>query len=192
MFSNLASYIFGGSSEANNEEAAFNDKAKVEVKANPNVGEDEWEIVGGDVQPSLTLGSLNDVTARPTTGSTGSSEAPSEMEEDEDLVVIPEEPSSNLQEAAGMPTREIALTRSARRLTSPLACPNGISLSQMKALRSSQKLKQKEGSKLMTSKASERQNKAVKIRSNQSNTKRNKAANLTIKSAGFNKQLKQC
>ena len=191
MFSNLASYIFGGSSEANNEEAAFNDKAKVEVKANPNAGEDEWEIVGGDVQPSLTLGSLNDVTARPTTGSTGSSEAPSEMEEDEDLVVIPDEPSSNLQEA-GTPTREIALTRSARRLTSPLACPNGISLSQMKALRSSQKTKQKDGSKHLTSKASERQNKAVKIRSNQSNNKRNKAANLAIKSAGFNKQLKQC
>lgn len=188
MFSNLASYIFGGSSDApNNEEGAFNDKA-TEVKANTTTGEEEWVVVGGDVQPSQTLGSLNDVAARPTTGSTGSSEAPSEMEEDDDLVMVPDQPSSNNVAV----TREIALTRSARRLTSPLACPNGISLSQMKALRSAQKLKQKDSSKHVTSKASERQNKAVKIRSNHPNNKRNKAANLAIKSSGFNKQLKQC
>jgi len=194
MFSNLASYIFGESNDTPNEsEAAFNNS---EVKANPissttTEEECEWVVVGGEVQPSLTLGSLNDVVARPTTGSTGSSEAPSEMEEDEDMVVVvPREEIATTSNPEGPGTsREIALTRSARRLTSPLACPNGISLSQMKALRSSQKSKQKDATKHVTSKASERQNKAVKIRSNQS--KRNKAAH-PIKSAGFNKQLKQC
>ena len=191
MFSNLASYIFGESNDDTPNES------NSEVKANPissttTEEECEWVVVGGEVQPSLTLGSLNDVVARPTTGSTGSSEAPSEMEEDEDMVVVvPREeiPATSNSEGPGTTSREIALTRSARRLTSPLACPNGISLSQMKALRSSQKSKQKDATKHVTSKASERQNKAVKIRSNQS--KRNKAAH-PIKSAGFNKQLKQC
>ena len=84
--------------------------------------------------------------------------------------------------------REIALTRSARRLTSPLSCPNGVSLPQMKALRSSQKAKQKNAVRQLTSKATDRHNKAVKIRSNQPK----KAANMAIKASGLNKQLKQC
>ena len=88
-------------------------------------------------------------------------------------------------------SREITLTRSARRLTSPLSCPNGVSLPQMKALRASQKSKQKDASKHLTSKATERRNKAVKIRSNHSG-KKNKMTNLSIKSSGFNKNLKQC
>merc|ERR1711997_1079675 len=115
------------------------------------------------------------------------SEAPSETgaEEEDDMIVVEEhgdDPSS----------REITLTRSARRLTSPLSCPNGVSLPQMKALRASQKSKQKDGSKQLTSKATERHNKAVKIRSNHSAGKGNKVANLAVKASGFNKHLKQC
>jgi len=97
----------------------------------------------------------------------------------EDMVVVDNAPIG---------PREIALTRSARRLTSPLSCPNGVSLPQMKALRSSQKAKQKNAVRQLTSKATDRHNKAVKIRSNQPK----KAANMAIKASGSNKQLKQC
>lgn len=182
MLSNLASYIFGGSSEEQQQPV---DNGPRDQPRKPN-GEDDWVVVGGDVQPALTLGSLDEMAPRPSTGSTGSSEAPSEME-DEEMVIVQE---ATDQEASG--AREIALTRSARRLTSPLACPNGIGLPQMKALRASQKSKQKDASKSISSKATERQNKAVKIRSNHSG-KRNKAiANIAVKASGFNKHLKQC
>jgi hypothetical protein len=183
MFSNLASYIFGESSD----ETIENGTSTVDQRKTPN-GEEEWVVVGGDVQPALTLGSLDEVVPRPSTGSTGSSEAPSEMGVEEDEMVIVEE---NHGDDDDQGSREITLTRSARRLTSPLSCPNGVSLPQMKALRASQKSKQKDGSKHLTSKATERHNKAVKIRSNHSG-KRNKVANLAVKASGFNKHLKQC
>jgi hypothetical protein len=183
MFSNLASYIFGGETS---DEPIENGTSTVDQRKMPN-GEDEWVVVGGDVQPALTLGSLDEVVPRPSTGSTGSSEAPSEMGVEEDEMVIVEENHGDDDQGS----REITLTRSARRLTSPLSCPNGVSLPQMKALRASQKSKQKDGSKHLTSKATERHNKAVKIRSNHSG-KRNKVANLAVKASGFNKHLKQC
>lgn len=188
MFSNLASYIFGSSAEEENAPNATttppeaNTQSRLQKTAS---SEDEWVVVGGDVQPALTLGSLDEVAPKPSTGSTGSSETPSESGDDEAMVVV---------EGDDLHTpgpREIALTRSARRLTSPLSCPNGISLTQMKALRSSQKSKQKDASKHLTPKATERHNKAVKIRSNHQG-KRNKAANYSIKASGFNKNLKQC
>ena len=182
MFSNLASYIFGESSD----ETIENGTSTVDQRKTPN-GEEEWVVVGGDVQPALTLGSLDEVVPRPSTGSTGSSEAPSEMGVEEDEMVIVEE---NHGDDDDQGSREITLTRSARRLTSPLSCPNGVSLPQMKALRASQKSKQKDGSKHLTSKATERHNKAVKIRSNHSG-KRNKVANFAVKASG-NRTLKQC
>ena len=79
MLSNLASYIFG----ANNTETVAEEgqQNNPDVKAvNRAQQEEDWEIVGGDVQPSLTLGSLDEVAPRPSTGSTGSSETPSEVE----------------------------------------------------------------------------------------------------------------
>ena len=180
MFSNLATYIFGGASDEGAENRAI---APGDERKTPTGNEDEWVVVGGDAQPALTLGSLDEVVPRPTTGSTGSSEAPSETgAEDEDMVVVEENPEG---------AREITLTRSARRLTSPLSCPNGVSLPQMKALRASQKSKQKDASKHLNSKATERHNKAVKIRSNHQG-KRSKVANLAVKASGFNKHLKQC
>ena len=76
MLSNLASYIFG----ANNTETVAEGQQSHEVKvAQRAQQEEDWEIVGGDVQPSLTLGSLDEVAPRPSTGSTGSSETPSEV-----------------------------------------------------------------------------------------------------------------
>jgi len=180
MFSNLATYIFGGASDEGAENGAI---APGDERKTPTGNEDEWVVVGGDAQPALTLGSLDEVVPRPTTGSTGSSEAPSETgAEDEDMVVVEENPEG---------AREITLTRSARRLTSPLSCPNGVCLPQMKALRASQKSKQKDASKHLNSKATERHNKAVKIRSNHQG-KRSKVANLAVKASGFNKHLKQC
>jgi len=71
MFSNLASYIFGGSNDEEaikNNEEAFN-KAQAKVNSTSASEAEEWVVVGGEVQPALTLGSLNDVAARPTTGS---------------------------------------------------------------------------------------------------------------------------
>jgi hypothetical protein len=183
MFSNLASYIFGTSDEAANEVEASPGQ-RPNVKDGP--GEDEWVVVGGDVQPSLTLGSLNDMAPRPSTGSTGSSETPSEISGEDDIVIV--EPADD-HETNG--PREVTLTRSGRHLTSPLACPNGITLPQMKAFRSSQKVKQKDTTKHLTGKSSERHNKAVKIRSNHHN-KRNKSATLAIRASGCNKSLKQC
>jgi hypothetical protein len=183
MFSYLATSIFGSTDEPTSENGA--PTIGGDQRVSPNDQEEDWVVVGGDVQPSLTLGSLDEVVPRPSTGSTGSSEAPSETgaeEEEDDMIVVEEhgdDPSS----------REITLTRSARRLTSPLSCPNGVSLPQMKALRASQKSKQKDAAKHLTSKATERRNKAVKIRSNHSGKK---MTNFSIKSSGFNKNLKQC
>ena len=189
MFSYLATSIFGSTDQEPTENGlAPTIGGGDQQRVSPNDQEEDWVVVGGDVQPALTLGSLDEVVPRPSTGSTGSSETPSETgaeDEDGDMIVVEEhgldDPSS----------REITLTRSARRLTSPLSCPNGVSLPQMKALRASQKSKQKDASKHLTSKATERRNKAVKIRSNHSG-KKNKMTNLSIKSSGFNKNLKQC
>lgn len=185
MLSSLASYIFGGSENADEQPVANPTQQPAQGRKASN--EDEWVVLGSDVQPALTLGSLDDVAPRPSTGSTGSSEAPSELgaNEDDDEMVIVEENGDH----SG--PREITLTRSARRLTSPLSCPNGVSLPQMKALRASQKSKQKETTKHLTSKATERHNKAVKIRSNHPG-KKSKAASHAIKASGFNKHLKQC
>jgi len=183
MLSNLASYIFGANTETVAEGQQIHEVKADKATASSRKGqqEDDWEIVGGDVQPPLNLGSLDEVAPRPSTGSTGSSETPSEdgQDEVEDMVIVDNAPIG---------PREIALTRSARRLTSPLSCPNGVSLPQMKALRSSQKAKQKNAVRQLTSKATDRHNKAVKIRSNQPK----KAANMAIKASGLNKQLKQC
>ena len=184
MLSNLASYIFGASEAESDAQSA---PVGAMGPGDPIRGQEEdWVVVGGDVQPALTLGSLDEVTPRPPTGSTGSSSTPSESGENNEMVIVdPVEPVPNPA------TREIALTRSARRLASPLSCPNGVTLPQMRALRASQKTKQKEASKSFSLKATERQNKAVKVRSNHPG-KRNKAANLTFKASGFNKNLKQC
>jgi len=183
MFSNLATYIFGASDEVAENGTSI---ATGEQRNTPNGSEEEWVVVGGDVQPALTLGSLDEVVPRPSTGSTGSSEAPSETGAEEEEMVIVENRGDDDQGP-----REINLTRSARRLTSPLSCPNGVSLPQMRALRASQKSKQKDASKHLTSKATERHNKAVKIRGNSSG-KRSKVNNLAVKASGFNKHLKQC
>ena len=206
MLSNLASYIFGANTETVAEGQQIHEVKADKATASSRKGQqdEDWEIVGGDVQPPLNLGSLDEVAPRPSTGSTGSSETPSEVsnpfyffiflklfiysllyfskdgqDDVEDMVVVDNVPIG---------PREIALTRSARRLTSPLSCPNGVSLPQMKALRSSQKAKQKNAVRQLTSKATDRHNKAVKIRSNQPK----KAANMAIKASGSNKQLKQC
>lgn len=180
MLSNLASYIFGG---ATSEEEAV-ERPPVPALS-PVASEDEWVVVGGD-QPSLTLGSLNEANPRPVTGSTGSSEAASEVEDDMVVVSHPED------EDEEKPQQQ-QLTRSGRRLTTPFGCANSVTLPQMKALRSAQKARQKEAGKAMTNKASQRQNMAVKCKSQQQHSsKRNKAAaNLAIRASGC-KQLKQC
>lgn len=180
MFSNLASLIFGNSTS--NEETVTTTTPKVE---------DDWVVVGGEGHPQLTLGSMSDGVPRPATGSTGSSTAPSESgpEDGDEEMVIVENDNDFLPTT---PNREVvALTRSGRRLTNPLAQANGLSLSQVKALRSSQKAKSKDSGKQLTAKATERHNKAVKNRSNHHSSKK-ASANLAIRSSGINKHLKQC
>lgn len=169
MLSNLASYIFGSSKGTTEEEP----KAHDAIKGAEEAKEDDWVIVGGDDKPLLTLGSLCEAAPRLSVSSAGSSEASSE----EDMVVVVEDQQ---------PQPSLALAnKSTRRLVS---CANGVT--QLKAMRSSQKNKQKESSKQLTAKATERRNKAVK---NHGSSKRSKAAaNLAIRSCGINKQLKQC
>ena len=74
MLSNLASYIFGA-----NTETVAEGHQNHEISRSQQQQEEDWEIVGGDVQPPLNLGSLDEVAPRPSTGSTGSSETPSEV-----------------------------------------------------------------------------------------------------------------
>ena len=81
MLSNLASYIFGANTETVAEGQQIHEVKADKATASSRKGqqEDDWEIVGGDVQPPLNLGSLDEVAPRPSTGSTGSSETPSEV-----------------------------------------------------------------------------------------------------------------
>ena len=161
MLSNLASYIFG-----NNETEQQNEEP---IATQPTLSdeEEEWVVVGGNAQPSLTLGSLNEAAPRPSTGSTGSSSTPSEAPE-----------SSSTQ-----------LSRTERRLATPFGSCAETSLAHVKAVRSSQKSKQKEKSKSLSSKALERRNKAVKATQSK---KKFQMASANFKASGLNKQLKQC
>ena len=81
MLSNLASYIFGANTETVAEGQQIHEVKADKATASSRKGQqdEDWEIVGGDVQPPLNLGSLDEVAPRPSTGSTGSSETPSEV-----------------------------------------------------------------------------------------------------------------
>lgn len=64
MFSNLASYIFGSSAEEPAPELA----EPVQPARGSKPSEDEEWVVIGEAPAALTLGSLNDVAPRPSTG----------------------------------------------------------------------------------------------------------------------------
>lgn len=85
------------------------------------------------------------------------------------------------------------LSRSARRLTTPFSCQR-VTLPQMKAMRAAQVSGQRKAAKGNTAKATERKNKAVKNEGSRNLSKKaaNKKANLSFKSGGMNKHLKQC
>lgn len=194
MFSNISSYIFGG--QDNENEAGPNQDpngSPTQYSANPmpplSDEEEEWVVVaGGSEQPSLTLGSLNEINPRPPTGSTGSSSTPSDdgidMDSASDLPQSGENPNSN---------RQTAMSRTERKLTIPFgSCPNNgaLSLPAIKGIRAAQKSRVKDKKKQLSAKATDRHNKAVKQRNQAS--KKNQAAHISLKSAGINKQLKQC
>lgn len=223
MLSNLATYFFGGNEQdpAGQEPSlevrespegvlvsnpaqgthgltmivnggqATNSNARLEKSISEDT-EDEWVMVADTTHPDpLTLGSLSEPNPRPPTGSTGSSATPSESGDEDDGEM--ESPSMSIDQDPEIPGRPVALTRSARRLTSPFSCQSSASLSQMKAMRSAQVAKLKKSAKATTAKTIERKNKAVKNNqvsfSKKAFTNRN---NLAIKAAGANKQLKQC
>lgn len=158
-----------------------NDKSATEEEC-------EWVLVAPsstDAPAALTLGSLNEVLPAPSTGSTGSSTSPSESGDESPM---DEEPTP-AQAAA----QTVALSRSGRKLTSPFSCQNSVTLQQMKAMRSAQESKQKRAGKSSTGKAVAKKNKAVK--NDGSSLKKQAFANrhqMSFKSAGCNKQLKQC
>lgn len=190
MFSNIASYIFGGETSDNNTNQG--PEATAHVVSHPSQpalsdGEDEWVVVGGSGQPPLTLGSLNEVNPRPPTGSTGSSAPESEVGQDEAEPAPEDQP----QAPGSNDARQVALTRTERRLLGPFgSCPNNALLPQVKAVRASQKSAQKVKAKSLSSKALDKKNKAVK---HQSHSKKHPhSSNLAIRSAGINKQLKLC
>jgi len=190
MFSNLTQYIFGGT-EADNQldqpmDAAAGSTSSTAATSKPTkpvLSDDEdWVVVEGNAQPSLTLGSLNEAAPRPPpTGSTGSSSTPSEVPEDEEGE---ESPNATAGTAASSSTQ---LSRSERRLATPFGGCSASSLSQVKAVRAAQKSKDKAKAKTLSLKALDRRNKAVK--SNQS--KKQYHASLNLRPAN-GKQLKQC
>lgn len=194
MFSNITSYIFGGE-ESENETGQNQGPggSPSHYSGNPipplSDGEEEWVVVaGGNDQPSLTLGSLNEMNPRPPTGSTGSSSTPSDdgidVDPTSELPQEDENPNSN---------RQAGLSRTERKFAIPFgSCPNNgaLSLSAIKGIRAAQKSRTKDKKKNLSAKAIDRHNKAVKQRNQGS--KKNQSAHISIKSAGINKHLKQC
>lgn len=180
MLSNLATYIFGASSNEETETNPSNNPvASTPPATKPALsdGEEDWVVV--EERPThLTLGSLNESTQVPPGGSTGSSNTPSE---------------SGSMEATPTPNPPAAantqLTRTDRRLANSFGSCSAAAttLAAVKAVRSAQKSKDKSKAKSLTSKALERRNKAVK--SNQS--KKQYHASLNLRPAN-GKQLKQC
>ena len=195
MLSNITSYIFGG--QETEAETGQNQTPKVSPTHYPansipplSDGEEEWVVVaGGNDHPSLTLGSLNEINPIPPTGSTGSSSTPSDDGIDVDS-------NSELPQEDENPDRQTGLSRSERKITIPFgspSCPNNgsLTLTTIKGIRAAQKSRVKDKKKSLAAKATERHNKAVKQR-NQGPNKNNKYAHISIKSAGMNKNLKQC
>lgn len=113
MFSNLANYFFGGAPEGNEENpqgpgvaqdeplivsssgipSSTPSKPEEPLPApsrprDPECDSDDWVLVGGSSGRAPTLGSLNEMTPRPVTGSTGSSAPPSENGDGEDSEMV--------------------------------------------------------------------------------------------------------
>lgn len=84
MFTNLTSFIFGGQASSEDGQIPSAVPQQHPAGAVPNApvqeelgsGEDDWVLVGNGAvprTPNLTLGSLNEINPRPSTGSTGKS-----------------------------------------------------------------------------------------------------------------------
>ena len=214
MFSNLTSYIFGGSEESPNPDASVQGQAvppHAQTSPRGSNSDDEWVVVGGGA-PNLHLGPLNGPPL-PATGSTGSSETPSEtdvMVESDNaggdglvLVEMDDTPyrrrvSADDPSGDGHQRRDVALTRTGRRLATPFGSIPGqaaATVATVKTLRSAQSLKVKEAGKPLSGKALERRNKAVRHPGNHHHGgghKKNKGATMALRSAGCARQLKQC
>jgi len=197
MFGNITSYIFGGQeTEDGSGQTQGPNGSPTHNSVNPipalSDGEEEWVVVaGGNEQPSLTLGSLNEITPRPATGSTGSSSTPSDDGIDVDL--SPEIPQTDENpNLNGQTVATPKMSRTERKFAIPFgSCPNNeaLSLPVIKGIRAAQKSRVKDNKKQLSAKATDRHNKAVKQRNQGSNN--TKSAHLSIKSAG-SKVLKQC
>lgn len=174
MFSNLASYIFGSSEEeANNEQQQPESPPRSLSRRQTSSSEDgEWVLVGDS--SNLHLGSLNDQGSLPPAGS---SVSPSEVGDEEAI-------NSDTPRGEG----NNIVTRSTRRLATPFSQSTATTLSQIKGVRSAQNAMQKKAHKISSTKNMERKNKAVKT----SNCKKQMFKMLPAKSAGMNRQLKQC
>lgn len=183
MLSNLATYIFGASSNEETDSPMTTppqpSATALPKPSSPSDSEEDWVVVEDGAQPShLTLGSLNQAVPPPPGGSTGSSNAPSEASE-------PTPPATNPHHT---------LSRTDRRLATPFgSCSPGQTttldghLKAVKAVRNVQKSKDKAKAKSLTSKSLEKRNKAVK--SNQSKKQYHASLNLCSTNG---KQLKQC
>lgn len=194
MFGNITGYIFGGQ-ESGSDTGENQDQSgsPTHYSVNPipplSDGEEEWVVVaGGNDQPSLTLGSLNEITPRPPTGSTGTSSTPSDDGVDVDSAPELPQPDGNPDDS----NRQTGLSRTERKFAIPFgSCPNNgaLSLSAIKGIRAAQKSRNKDRKKHLSAKAIDRHNKAVKPRNQ--GPKKNQDS-ISLKSAGINKHLKQC
>lgn len=186
MFSNLASFIFGSTVEdAQQPEVPDNDAPSTPPE---KMGEEEEWVLVGDAPPTLTLASLSEIIPRPTTGSTGSSDPPSDSEDSADVVLADNNAGEEPEARDGA-----VLTRTGRRLTVPFGSISGVtSLSEIRCLRAAQASKLKDSGKHLSAKALDRRNKAVKHHQGGVSSRKGKAPTMALKASGSSRHLKQC
>lgn len=170
MFSTLSSYIWGEETQAEaplNEEGAV---AKTARDPSPETG-DDWILVGDSSAPAP--GNLSGGLP-PLPGDSTPSQSSSNSSEAGDVVAVAPEPAAM---ASGVRHRSHTSVANATK-------------KEMKSIKSSQLIKQRNSCKALTSKALNKHNKT--IYNNANNKKQQAKQNLNMKMAGANKNLKQC
>ena len=168
MFSTLSSYIWG---EETQSEALVPASTTEVVKKTRDPSPDDWILVGesSGPAPGNLAGGLP-----PLPGDSTPSQSSSASSEAGDVLAVAPEP---------------AAVNPAVKQRSHTSVAN-VTKKEMKSIKSSQLIKQKNSGKALTSKALNKHNKTVYA--NTSNKKQHVKHNLNIKMAGANKNLKQC
>ena len=170
MFSTLSSYIWG--EETQSEQVAPASVNEEVVKKTRDPSPDDWILVGESSAPAPgnLAGGLP-----PLPGDSTPSQSSSASSEAGDVVAVAPEPA-----AVGPGVKH----------RSHCSVAN-VTKKEMKSIKSSQLIKQKNSGKALTSKALNKHNKTV-YANNTNNKRHHVKQNLNIKMAGANKNLKQC